>query len=274
MSDVIDGYDPVYNASIPADWWTDTQWRPTKFAYGDDPYGSGYFIGSSFPIEIQANNAYCIATYLLAQGWQFEAICGVFGNIESEGLFSPGKWENGHLFDTGYGFGLVQWTPATKFVNWAAGIWGNDDPWNPWYYSGWYECYRLAMEGKYNLSTQWLQTPTYQFSIQNFVTGAALVGNTAIERVEFAASAWLYDYERPGNYSSENVRRARAILWYNRFASLFPNAAARPVTTLREPQQPGPYFGLSDIKKRLRAWLYKVMYMTSRKGSVYERFSK
>ena len=268
MSDPIPAYDAAYNASIQVDWWTGS-WRPTKFAYGEDPYGSGYFINSSFPIEIQANNAYCIAKYLLAQGWQFETLCGVFGNIESEGLFSPGKWENGHLLDLNYGFGLVQWTPATKYINWAAGIFDNTDPWYPLYYSGWYECYRLAMEGKYNLSTQWLQTSTYQFTIQNFVTGAALVGNTAHDRVEFAASAWLYDYERPGNYSSESTRRARAVAWYDRLQPLFPADAAKTTTRLKEPQVPGPYFGLTDIDTHLGAWIYKVLYMTSRRGSAY-----
>lgn len=268
------GYDPAYNANIPDFWWEFDEWRPSKMAYGSGNYGEGGAIDNNWPTYIMANNAYCIMVYLLAQGWQFDAICGMFGNIQGEGNFSPGKWENGHQFETGYGFGFVQWTPATKYQRWAAEQWPLPDRWAPYYYSGWYECYRLAMEGLHNLSTQWLQTPDYPISIQQFATGT-LQGTSAADRVRYAASAWLYNYERPSSYGSESQRQARAVAWYDRFQPLFQKESAVLQTALKaEPQKPWPDFTLSDITSGFPKWLYKVMYMASRRGSAYARYSK
>lgn len=74
-----------------------------------------YVYLESFQIEANANY---IFKYLSEKGWSKEAICGLFGNIEQEGNFNPGTWEvkkNGY----GPGYGLVQWTPASKFFKHA-----------------------------------------------------------------------------------------------------------------------------------------------------------
>ena len=268
----IQAYDQQYNDSIPAGWW-ETEWRPQKFAYGSGPNGSGYMVGGKNTTEAQANNAYCIARYLMAQGWQLEAICGMLGNIQSEGMTQPGYWEGGHVGEMSFGFGLVQWTPATKYINWAAQTWGAEDPWGPYYYSGWYECYRIVMECISGLSGQWIATSDFDLSFREFAQGLGLIGNDKWDRVEYAASAWLYNYERPRDPSgAETQRRARAHAWMQRFNDLFPNY--QEITTLKPtPQMPGPYFGLDDIGGR-SIWWYKVMYMASRKGSAFDVFSK
>lgn len=273
MSETIQAYDAEYNNAIQDFWWT-TDWRPTKFAYGSGPYGSGYMVGSNNTTEAQANNAYCIILYLMAQGWQFEAICGMLGNIQSEGMTQPGYWQSNNVGVMTTGFGLVQWTPATKYINWAVGTWGADDPWGPYYYSGWYECYRLACEARFGLSGQWIPTADYPEYFTAWAQGTSLQGELATDRVQYAASAWLYDYERPAAPASrEAQRRARALAWYNRFANLFPNYP--PSTTLVDtPLMPGPYFTIKDIQGKRPAWWYKVMYMASRKGSAFSVFSK
>ena len=273
MSDKpIQAYDQQYNDSIPAGWW-ETEWRPQKFAYGSGPNGSGYMVGGKNTTEAQANNAYCIARYLMAQGWQLEAICGMLGNIQSEGMTQPGYWEGGHVGEMSYGFGIVQWTPATKYINWAAQTWGEEDPWGPYYYSGWYECYRIAMECISGLSGQWITTSDFDLTFREFAQGLGLIGNDKWDRVEYAASAWLYNYERPRDPSgAESQRRARAHAWMQRFNDLFPDY--QEVTTLKPtPQMPGPYFGLDNIGGR-PVWWYKIMYMASKKGSAFSVFSK
>lgn len=268
----IDGYDAAYNSSIPTDWWESTLWRPEKFAYGSGPYGSGWMDGGNNTTECQSNNAYCITLYLMAQGWQFEAICGMLGNIQSEGQTQPGYWQSNDVGNLSTGFGLVQWTPATKYITWANTEWGNSDPWGPYYYSGWYECYRIAMECAQGLSGQWIQTQDYPISFISFAKGS-IPGQTPGDRVEYAAKAWLYNYERPANpQGSESQRVSRAIAWYLRFANLF--AGYSLVTKPKQhPQKPGPYFTIDDIGGR-PSWWYKVMYMASRKGSAYSAYSK
>jgi hypothetical protein len=64
--------------------------------------------------EQQIANAEYIFDYLTAHGWSKEAICALLGNIQLESWLNPGAWEVG-----GTGYGLVQWTPAAKFLNWA-----------------------------------------------------------------------------------------------------------------------------------------------------------
>ena len=63
------------------------------------------------------NNASIIYPYLLNKGWSKEAISGMMGNIQKESTVNPGIWQN-LTVGTG-GYGLVQWTPATNWTNWA-----------------------------------------------------------------------------------------------------------------------------------------------------------
>lgn len=60
-------------------------------------------------------NAKYICNYLMNQGFTKNAACAVLGNMEAEGGINPGIWERQD--NTSYGYGLVQWTPATKFIN-------------------------------------------------------------------------------------------------------------------------------------------------------------
>lgn len=57
--------------------------------------------------------------------WSEEAVSAACGNMWYESHVNPGQWELGHLNDFTRGFGLGQWTPASKLVNWAATHGGN-----------------------------------------------------------------------------------------------------------------------------------------------------
>lgn len=78
-------------------------------------YSGNYWLSQS---EME-NNASYIYSYLKARGWSINAICGMLGNMQSESSLNPGIWQgldNGNL--TG-GYGLVQWTPCTKYFTWC-----------------------------------------------------------------------------------------------------------------------------------------------------------
>ena len=64
-------------------------------------------------------NARYIFNYLKAKGWTKNAICGILGNMQRESTISPARWQNGAEGNMANGFGLTQWTPATKYFNWA-----------------------------------------------------------------------------------------------------------------------------------------------------------
>lgn len=275
MSEVIEAYDELYNNSIPHNWW-ESEWRPTKFAYGSGPMGSGYMVAGANTTEAQMNNAWCILQYLMSQGWAFEAVCAILGNIQSEGQTQPGKWQSDNYGDMSTGFGLVQWTPASKYINWAVGIWTHADPWAPFYYSGWYECYRIALEFAQRLGGQWISTVEYPATAAEFATGVALerISEEPYQRVSWAVSAFMHDYERPASYGSESQRIARAWETYLRFRPLYPDYAITTRKLKPNPQMPGPYFKLTNIRSGWPVWWYKVMYMASRKGGHYAIYAK
>ena len=52
---------------------------------------------------------------LYNQGFTKNAACGVLGNMQQESGINPGIWQSTNNISLGYG--LVQWTPATVFLN-------------------------------------------------------------------------------------------------------------------------------------------------------------
>lgn len=65
------------------------------------------------------NNTQIIRAYLVSKGWSLNAIAGLLGNMESESTMNPGIWQSLNEGNLSGGFGLVQWTPATNFTDWA-----------------------------------------------------------------------------------------------------------------------------------------------------------
>jgi len=62
-------------------------------------------------------NATYIRDSLMSQGYTKNAACAVIGNMYQESGMNPGIWQS--LDNTSQGYGLVQSSPATKFLNWA-----------------------------------------------------------------------------------------------------------------------------------------------------------
>ena len=65
------------------------------------------------------SNAKEIYTYLSDKGWTLNAISGLLGNMQRESTINPGLWQSLKEGNYSGGYGLVQWTPATKYTNWA-----------------------------------------------------------------------------------------------------------------------------------------------------------
>lgn len=64
-------------------------------------------------------NAIYVAAALLDYGWTLQAIAGILGNMQHESTVNPGIWESLEEGNLSRGFGLVQWTPASKYIDWA-----------------------------------------------------------------------------------------------------------------------------------------------------------
>ena len=142
-------------------------------------------------------NAQEVLAFLEARGWSLNAIAGLCGNMQSESNINPGIWQSLQEGNYAGGFGLVQWTPATNYTNWAgANGYGITDP------NGqltWIDSVTVP-------AGQWIPTGAYPLSFDQFKVSG--------ESPEYLASAFLKNFERAG-VEVEQERRQQARYWYD-----------------------------------------------------------
>ena len=121
--------------------------------------------------------------------------------MQSESSISPGRHEVG-----GTGFGLVQWTPPTNFTDWASqNGYVNDDGYAQLI---WIDEVTVPFG-------QWGITDEYPISFDTF--------KTSEESPEYLASAFLRNFERPGDIpGTEPGRREQARYWFDYIGGIEP----------------------------------------------------
>lgn len=88
--------------------------------YGGQYYGS--YFSESEPLtseEMHVNAVYIYQVLKYIYKWSDNAIAGILGNMQSESSLNAGRWQSDNVGNTSSGYGLVQWTPATKYLNWC-----------------------------------------------------------------------------------------------------------------------------------------------------------
>ena len=133
------------------------------------------------------------------------AVAAMAGNMQSESTVNPQIWENLEINEK-KGYGLVQWTPATKLINWAA---AQDPPMD--YAAGDTQCERIFYEMVEKI--QWYPTRKYPMTFQEFMFSEDSPYDLAM--------AFLYNYERPENKNQPN-RGTQAESWYTFITGLPP----------------------------------------------------
>lgn len=141
------------------------------------------------------DNVDYIAGFLLSQGWTVESISAMLGNMQSESTINGGIWENLDYGNLSGGYGLVQWTPATKYINWMtqSGLPDNLDS----------QLIRLDYEIQNNL--QWIPSLAGGMTFQQFKESTASPYDLAI--------LFIRAYERPAN-PNQPIRGVQANYWY------------------------------------------------------------
>ena len=66
-------------------------------------------------------NAQMVVNFLNGKDWSKESIAALIGNMRHESSVNPNMYEYGYSWGADRGFGLVQWTPRSKFWNWGLG---------------------------------------------------------------------------------------------------------------------------------------------------------
>ena len=64
-------------------------------------------------------NAQLIANHFSGSDWSKEAVSALAGNMRHESSINPNMYEYGKDWADDWGFGLVQWTPRSKYWDWA-----------------------------------------------------------------------------------------------------------------------------------------------------------
>lgn len=150
------------------------------------------------------NNAQIVYNRL-KYGWTKNAICALLANMQCESNINPGIWESLKSGNLSGGFGLVQWTPATKYRNWHDSYFGDTD-----YTNGDKQLSRIIYEVRNGM--QWASVYSEQgLTFQEFTQSTL---DPYILAVEF-----LICYERPANQGS-SVRALRGSIaqtWWNYF---------------------------------------------------------
>lgn len=176
-------------------------------------YGS--YVGNTFNTSnyLTYNQMKVNAVYIYKafkdKGWTLNAVAGMLGNMQRESTINPGIWQNNDVGNTSGGYGLVQWTPATKYINWL--LPGSDASTMDNNIS------RILYELENGL--QWISTEQYPMSFEEFTTST--------QRPEDLASVFLYNYERAG-VAAENERRENALNWYLYLGGIFPPYEVKP----------------------------------------------
>lgn len=147
------------------------------------------------------NNAEIIWNFFGSLGWTINAVSAMLGNMEAESTINPGRWEGDNVGNLSGGFGLVQWTPATKLRVWISETYASVD-----FTNGYFQMERIKYEHDYG--GQWIKTSKYPLTFQEW--------SISEKPPAYLAEAFLINYERPGD-QSDSVKRYRGALaekWY------------------------------------------------------------
>lgn len=162
-------------------------------------------------IDEQKQNAFEIWAYFKNEGWSLNAVSGMLGNMQRESWINPGVWQGLTPYSGGYG--LVQWTPYTKYSEWAGSNWENN---------GFKQCERIQYELENGL--QWtIEDSNYNITFLQFSTSTA--------SPEWLASAFLKNYEKAGVLAEEE-RKMNARFWYNFLERIDPPTPT-PIPSMR-----------------------------------------
>ena len=145
--------------------------------------------------EQSLHNAQLVANHFAGSDWTRASISAMLGNMRHESSINPNMYEYGYAWEDDRGYGLVQWTPRSKYWDWAV---ANGLPPE----RGESQLARIDYEVEHNI--QWIATEEIEWlSFEEFRTNAR--GWTVAKLTE----AFTWGYERPNRQAGEDSMPGR-----------------------------------------------------------------
>lgn len=180
----------------------------------------------------QIDNATEMWNFFRYNGYSEQAISAIIGNAQYESTLNPAQWEyGGYVGNMSQGYGLFQWTPATRYINTFCGTYGYD-----------------RKEGHYQCA--WVQTQTIGGLDGNQWSGVVPpyawgTFKTSQESPSNLAYAFCRNWERGG---WNNLRATNAEYWYSYFTGTpTPPDPPEPPGPPDPPEPPTPIYGSRTI---------------------------
>lgn len=181
--------------------------------------------------------------YMINRGFNSFAVCAMLGNIETESGVNPAIWENLNFGNLKGGYGLTQWTPATKVRDWLKNNQYDYD-------SGVGQMERIIFER--NNNEQWIATSAYPLSFTEFANYTN--SNMSDEDIcIYLANAFLRNYERPEN-KNQPIRGKQAYKWFLYFGAVSPEPS--------EPSEP------VEPNVPVEGFIFDYIYLINNKGLI------
>lgn len=173
--------------------------------------------------EERQNNVQLVYPYFSNAGWSVNAIAALCSNMEHESTINPGIWQD-FTPRPDLGWGLVQWTPSTKYTDWAdaQGI-AHDEP----------NAQMRWINEVTNTAPHWQWGPVagYEMSWDTF--------KTSTESPEYLARAFLHNFEKPTDPEQyDEIRSTDGRKWFDFINNLSPAPTPDPEPEPKPEQKP------------------------------------
>lgn len=155
--------------------------------------------------EQAMHNAGNILDFFQGTDWTKLSLSAMIGNMWAESRVNPNMYELGYDWDQDRGFGLVQWTPRSKYWNWALDQGYSTSELR----NGDVQLARIQYEVDSNI--QWLRRYDYPYSFAEFRQ------NSMNASLETLVEMFMWCYERPNQSAGEQslpdrIGFARAVM--------------------------------------------------------------
>ena len=149
------------------------------------------------------NNAQMVVNHFVGTDWTAEALAALCGNMRHESSINPDMYEYGYDWSADRGYGLVQWTPRSKYWDWAEG-----EGLSP--REGDSQLARIDYEVENNI--QWIangHAKRYGYSDKYDISFSQFRANTENYSISEMVEAFMWNYEGPAYSAGQSSLSGR-----------------------------------------------------------------